>query len=451
MRRPTYKYEKNMNTCIINWNTNGFFNKIDEIKILINNLNPYLISIQETRLKPNQNVTLKYYNIFRNDVLTEQGQWARGRVAIFVKDDVKCREIDINTELQIVVVQIVFPHKITICNVYLSPDETIREDEINNIINQLPRPFIIMGDFNAHNSNWDNEHNGADSRGRKIENIIQHQGLVCMNSGTPTHFNYSSGKKSAIDLVLATPNISVLYEWSVYNDLCRSDHYPIICKPLIHNQSPQNMTKIKKWLINKANWEKYQEIEFDDDIHCRDIEEKTTYITQTIKNAALNSIPQSSDTIRRHNVPWWTPTIQKCITERRRAERRAYRRPFGENLMNLRKAMAISRKRIKEGKTTEFQNFVKTISFDTTPDQMWRKIKSIKGVATYKEIKILDVNDIITSNKTEIADSLATFFEFTTSSEIYSDDFVAIKIQREAQTFNVRRISTAQYPFSMFN
>ena len=40
--------------------------------------------------------------------------------------------------------------KITVCLVYILPSEELKESELNNLI-ELPRPFIIMGDFNSHN------------------------------------------------------------------------------------------------------------------------------------------------------------------------------------------------------------------------------------------------------------------------------------------------------------
>ena len=43
---------------------------------------------------------------------------------------------------------------ITVCSVYIPPREELKELELNNLIEQLPRPFIITEDFNNYNEMW---------------------------------------------------------------------------------------------------------------------------------------------------------------------------------------------------------------------------------------------------------------------------------------------------------
>ena len=48
--------------------------------------------------------------------------------------------------------------KTTVCFIYLSPtDQVTEEDDIRELLEQLPAPMILLGDFNAHNTLWGSE------------------------------------------------------------------------------------------------------------------------------------------------------------------------------------------------------------------------------------------------------------------------------------------------------
>lgn len=49
---------------VIQWNPNGFFSKLDEIKLLINKYNPISVSIQETNFTDNKVGSLKNYTTY---------------------------------------------------------------------------------------------------------------------------------------------------------------------------------------------------------------------------------------------------------------------------------------------------------------------------------------------------------------------------------------------------
>jgi len=81
------------------------------------------------------------------------------------------------------------------------------------IINQLPTPFILVSDINAHNTMWGSDK--TDTRGKLIENILDKDELILLNNGKPTHFNQYNGKTSEIDLSIASSSIATYLEWEV--------------------------------------------------------------------------------------------------------------------------------------------------------------------------------------------------------------------------------------------
>jgi len=78
---------------------------------------------------------------------------ASGGVAIYVKTNYPSIQLTIDTNIEAIVTTIKFSNiDINICNIYLPNQKSFTD--INNIIKQLLRPFIIVGDFNSHNVTW---------------------------------------------------------------------------------------------------------------------------------------------------------------------------------------------------------------------------------------------------------------------------------------------------------
>jgi len=71
---------------------------------------------------------------------------ARGGVAAYINLNYRSEEIFINTNLEVVAVNVLINNKITIFNIYLSNSRDFELSDIQNIINQLPTPYILLGD-----------------------------------------------------------------------------------------------------------------------------------------------------------------------------------------------------------------------------------------------------------------------------------------------------------------
>ena len=94
-----------------------------------------------------------------------------GGVAIIVRKSIQHHTINLNTVLQAVAVRACFEREITICSVYLPPRSGFSLNDIQTLVNQLPPPFLILGDFNSHNPLWGG--NILDAKGRIIDDLIQ--------------------------------------------------------------------------------------------------------------------------------------------------------------------------------------------------------------------------------------------------------------------------------------
>ena len=64
--------------------------------------------------------------------------------------------------------QLPFRHKAdNICSIYIPPSDDI--DEVKKIIDQLPKPFILLGDLNSQNTLWVCKDT---KKGKSLEEII---------------------------------------------------------------------------------------------------------------------------------------------------------------------------------------------------------------------------------------------------------------------------------------
>ncbi|RUS76708.1 hypothetical protein EGW08_015535 [Elysia chlorotica] len=96
---------------------------------------------------------------------------------------------------------------------------------LQKLIDQLPRPFVLLGDFNAHSPTWGDPK--LDERGALVENLAQEIDLIILNHKKITFVHSAHHIKSAIDLAVTSASIALDYEWAVHSDLCGSDHFPI--------------------------------------------------------------------------------------------------------------------------------------------------------------------------------------------------------------------------------
>ena len=83
---------------------------------------------------------------------------------------------------------------------------------------------IYAGDFNAHNILWD-ENQPEDARGDQVIDWMIDNSLHCLNDGSPTRINRSTGGLSAPDITFTSPDINTNIKWNVItkDDLC-ADH-----------------------------------------------------------------------------------------------------------------------------------------------------------------------------------------------------------------------------------
>lgn len=399
---------------IIQWNCNGCTSHYPELQMLICNYDPFAICLQESHLKPTQPFTVKGYKVYRcDDNIIHR---AKGGVCTLIKDIVSARQVNILSNLQVLVVEIVEPFHITLCNIYL-PNNNWTYTDLISVVQQLSPPFLIVGDFNSHNVMWGSQK--TDNPGRLVERVVDSTNTIILNSGAPTHFNARNGNTSVIDLAISTSDIAHKYNWNQSDDLHGSDHFPII---ISNDITTTHRSYPTRWNLTHADWEQYrnsfEHFEIPDDIN-----EATKMITESILRSASQSIPTYKKRHQRKTVPWWNPKVDEAIHNKRRALRKFNVNPTEENLISYKKLKATARKYVLEAKRMSWKTYVSEICPSTPLSIVWQRIKRIDGNKYTETAPLLKHNDALHTDTSDIVEILADTFEKTSRSENYSNDF----------------------------
>ncbi|GFY30468.1 putative RNA-directed DNA polymerase from transposon X-element [Trichonephila clavipes] len=218
----------------------------NDVKDIIRQYHPVCVALQETFLKSCHTTKIRRYGCVRKDT---EGPSVSGGVCNFTSLDVPSSALPLYTSLQAVAVRIHSTSLITVCCLYLPPNTVIHQHDLNNLVDQLPAPFIILGDFNGHSTLWGNAK--TNPRGRQIEQVLCDHCLCLLNHEEPMHFHESTRSFHRIDLAICSPSLLPNLNLSVEKDLYNSDHFPII---LSHVDDTGGKTFPPTYSYGRADW-----------------------------------------------------------------------------------------------------------------------------------------------------------------------------------------------------
>lgn len=431
-----------MMTTLIQWNCNGIRSKLAELQLIIKEYDPFIIALQETRTKPGVNIKIKGYNT----IFTHRPS-GQGGTAIMIKNGINYTPNTLNTNMEIVAVNVNMPYKMTVVSLYIPPNSTLDPEEFDKVITSLPKPLIISGDFNAHHHLWDPDRQNA--RGKEIAKLIEKHGLIILNDGQTTFIHSAKRNerisKSAIDVTICSPELAAKLDWQIIEDQHSSDHFPIKIGTLANNTRKK---QTPKWKIDKADWAKYEaEIE---NLITPDREYTIEEITAAIKEVAYKAIPRTSNFISTKAVPWWNEQIKTAIRERRKALRKLKKtstdNPNYDSIQeNFRKKRYEARTIIDEEKQKSWQEYVSGINENTNPKEVWKRIRSIRGNKTSDPIWTISINDRNISDPQEVVEHIANHFAKESSDESYHPKFLTIKKKKEQKPVTYPGARNAAY------
>ena len=421
----------------IQWNLQSYKTKFTNLKCILNKYHPICVALQETLHKDRELKPPAQYKVITSNV-TRNDNHERG-TAILIQGSYNYETLQLNTQLQACAVKIYLDKVYTICSLYL-PHVPVSKQEINHLIAQLPKPFMIMGDMNARSSIWNNT--DRNEKGKIFEDILLETEVVLLNDGTRTHYHSQTNTTSAIDLTLCSPDCQLDFTYSVLEELYDSDHYPVHIELVNNNILPM---RLERFNTKKADWERYEKLTAINTVDIQEVERATEMIVGTVQGAAELSIPKVKGKLRRPPMPWWNEECDRAKKERTRAERAMKTNPNEYNKLRYSRAKAICRYIFNRSKKESWRKYVGKINCRTKINEVWNRVKKLRGKQTGNTIPVIyDNNGNVEVQPLQVANIMAECFS-TGGHSNQTAAFIRYKRQEEEKQLELEGGEELEY------
>ena len=427
---------------ILQWNCNGYYPKYEELRQLLSRDNVSVACLQECRFGAQAQKPPRGFSLYS----TAGPNAAHGGVAVLVHNSGPHSSLTLRTNLQTRAVQVQLKKKFTICSIYLPPDDHISEQDLGNLLDQLPAPFLLLGDFNAHHPIWGDVR--TDNRGNIIERLLIGRNINILNENKPTHYHVQTDVFTAIDLSVCSSDVFNDFKWTVDDCLHSSEHFPIIVK--VNEYTPY--THIPKFNYDKADWSSFKAlIGINRDIlNFNDIDAIIECFNKEILSVAEVCIPIKGGEFHLRPVPWWGPDIKSILSQKKQAYRRYCRTKLVVDKIEFNRLRALSRYKIKQARKNSWRKYVNSLNKDTPMKSVWKKFRKIDGKYTNAQQPILEENNTIITDPKIVADKIAQSIASISQANKYSPEFLRYKnnIENINISFYEENISEYNYDFT---
>ncbi|XP_077259765.1 uncharacterized protein LOC143896087 [Temnothorax americanus] len=233
---------------------------------------------------------------------------------------------------------------------------------------------IVLGDFNAKNATWNCL--TTDARGNLLYEIMDSEGLICVNVDTCSRDGARGQRDTNLDLLFGTRNIAGDISYSQISDSWGSDHHPISFSfdrpPLIYGKTTNRL------FTKKTDWSRFQKA-VESEMRERtpllrslletDFESCYSSFIEIIKNAVAEASGRKSSTPptrmppnkRRPSHKWWDAECDEVIRIRRESLKAFKNTKSLHDWFGYKKAVSSARRTIKLKQKASFENFCKGI------------------------------------------------------------------------------------------
>ncbi|CAF4455321.1 unnamed protein product [Rotaria sp. Silwood2] len=387
---------------------------------------------------------MKGYNIFRNDRVGKPG----GGVLLAVKHHIKCSEILNKTveKNEIIAIEIATQSlkNILIASIYVPPTAKIHINTFNELYN-LNNNCIIVGDLNATLYNMGSRRTNA--RGRQLQEIINEGYINCIDDVSTTFEKNDYEEK--LDWILASqPLLSLISNVETHptiGTLC--GHKPLTFDIPIGTE-PKPPSPRLSLNFKAANWPKYrsklnEQLMLWNKNHlinsALDIEEYTSFITNSITSATQEAIPTSKQLNTNIKL---SEATKHLIQLKHKTYRKWKKTGEDSEKQQYYKYKVLLTNSLRNDRKNNFNTLMSSLcQRKMYSDSVWLTVRKFHN----KRIKQTHVhnikynNDIATSDK-EKADLFADYFQ----NEVYikPPDTIPFHQQVTRQTYNIKNRSS---------
>lgn len=300
---------------------------MDELKVLVYDVKPDVVCITETWSNDSHNdafFKLDGYKVVSRRDRSDTTSGIGGGILTYVRDNLKCPEstlpmydnfnqcsaikVPIRGSKFIELVVVYRPHKL-----YNDDSVTDNNGFLCDIIDNVPKPAVLVGDFNFSDISWNNA-SANTPNSKKFLSSVQ-DNFFTQHVSSPTR----SQSNTMPDLVLTSRGNLVLGVENL-GSLGASDHAMLlvdICASPVSSTSSETVPDWSKADIPKLK-ATLESIDWNQQLNGLSTEEMWAIFKEILNNAQNDCIPQKA---RRANnkPPWLTRSLLRLIRKKRRA------------------------------------------------------------------------------------------------------------------------------------
>lgn len=377
---------------IVQWNCRSVTSKKQDIIFLINKFDPVVLALSETWLKPGALFRVSGYSCLRGD--RPDGY---GGVAILIRNNISFSTIPTpphsNNEWSIVAAIV---NNITIISVYIPHPSSLIFYELEQIITSLPKPILILGDFNSQHRSWGSS--VSSNHGEQILDILDTHNLCVLNNGFPTRRTGPLEAVSVVDLSICSAQLSSSLSWHILDSTHGSDHFPILISfpfsiPLLPRPSP-----MLKYNLSNVDWKVFKNRVDNRLSNLPSIDEggvvtSSVALAKIITEAADETFPlKNSASGKIPSPPWWDFECSQSIKRRKEAERRYRLSMTNENFEFYMQVARDTKKLLRKKKYEGWKQFCSSLSPNVKPSIVWNNVKRFRSAFNDSPRQILSPN-----------------------------------------------------------
>ena len=129
---------------IVQWNMRSFSRQRNDLHLLLSTHQPLVVCLQETLLNSIPIPIPSYHFLSSPSSLYD--------TSILIHQSIPFEPLSLPTSLPCTITRVFLRCWFTIVSLYLSPSVPIDFSQLDTLLSQLPRPFLLLGDFNCRST-----------------------------------------------------------------------------------------------------------------------------------------------------------------------------------------------------------------------------------------------------------------------------------------------------------